>query len=168
MTEDDKDQRKKAGRREYDDANLALDEHIKENDRRLRKFFIGAIIAFSIIGLACTVALLGFKITLNEIQDTRTDFVRSNCVSQNEQHDQSVDALTAAANHDIEQAKQNQDTSQGKVSVAEIENRKAVTIGLIDALRPKQNCDYLVKLSQGEITPTPVPPLPTPKATPGG
>lgn len=172
MTEDGKDQRvKSSGRREYDSANEKLDAHIEENDRRLRRFFIGAMIAFSIIGLACTISLIGFKITLDEIQDTRKDFVRSNCISQNEQHDNTYKALQAAAQHDITQAENDETTSQGKVTADEIRSRRDVTLGLIDALRPKQDCEYLVKLSTGEATPTPVatlPPPPTSTPTPGG
>jgi hypothetical protein len=163
-----RDKRVSAGRREYDDANAALDAHIKANDERLRRFFIGGLIAFGIIGLACTVALIGFGITLNEIKDTRTDFVRSNCESQNEQHDNTYKTLQAAAAHDIAQAEKGGSTSQGKVTVAEIQSRRDVTLGLIDALRPKQDCDYLVKLSNGEISVTPVATLAAPTPTPGG
>lgn len=148
MTEDDKDQRKQgSGRREYDEANERLDEHIHENDQRLRRFFIGAIVAFAIIGIACTVSLIGFGVVLAQLKDTRRDFTRSLCESQNYRHAQTVlkfkEAQIVLAKKHPEQVKAIQESVD--------ENLK-----IIDALVPLQDCEYLVKLSVGEVTPTPL------------
>lgn len=156
MTEDGKDQRVEgSGRRDYDDANAKLDAHIKENDARLRKFFVGALIAFSIIGLAVTAALIGFGIVLREQQNTadqlatlvkqnqqfaidiqkqRKDSIIESCEAQNARHDGSVKALKAGSDIDIENAK----TEAAKNEIA---RRRDVTIALLDALAPVENCE---------------------------
>lgn len=151
----------------YDALENHLDERVDKIENIISRWIKRGLIAFGIIGMTTFLAIGGVFLLLGEVQDTRSDFVRSNCESQNQQHNQSVAALVTAADRDIAAAKQNKDTSQGKVSVAEIQNRKAVTIGLIDALRPNQDCEYLVKLSRGDATPTPIPKLPlSPKPTP--
>jgi hypothetical protein len=67
------------------------------------------------------------------------------CEAQNVRHDNTENALKAAAQADIDKAKQNLPTSQGKVAVEEIENRRDVTLGLIDMLQPRQECDEVVE-----------------------
>lgn len=161
MTEDGKDQRQRnSGRREYDDPNKALNEHIEENDRRLRRFFIGALIAFSIVGLATTVSLIGFGIVLHQQQDTsnqlkeivaankhlvsdiqrqRRESITDECTAQNARHNGAVKALNEGAAHDIAHHK------ELGLRAGEIERRKAVTIALLDALQPVQDCQKLVR-----------------------
>jgi hypothetical protein len=152
----------------YASLERRLDEHLEEIENRFKRWLIRGLAAFAVMGIACTIALVGFGIVLGQIKDTREDFVRSNCESQNEQHDNTSKALIAAAANDIKKAKNHEGTSQGPVSVQEIENRRDVTLALIDALRPKQDCEFLVKLSVGDATPTPVPTIvpPTPTQTP--
>lgn len=156
MTED---KRESEGRREYDDVNAALGRHIEQNNRRLRRFFIGAIIAFAIIGLACTAALIGFGIVLREqqktadqlstlvkqnqqfaidIQKQRKDSIIESCTAQNARHDGSVEALKEGS--DLDQ--QNAPTEAAK---AEIRRRRDVTIALLDALAPVENCQQKAK-----------------------
>lgn len=148
------DKRGSEGRRDYDDANAALGRHIEKNDKRLRRFFIGAIIAFAIIGLACTASLIGFGIVLNDqqhtadqlavlvkqnkqfaddIQKQRKDSIIESCTAQNARHDGAVKALTEGSDIDQENAK----TEEAK---AEIRRRRDVTIALLDALAPVENC----------------------------
>lgn len=157
MTED---HRESSGRREYDDANKALQAHIEHNDRRLRKFFIGALIAFSVIGLATTVALIGFSSVLheqqktqnqlkalvvqnkkfaNDIQQQRVDFTRSNCETVNTRHDTTTKAFHKAAQQDVKNAK------KLGLNPDEVRRREAVTQSIVDLLQPKQDCAALVK-----------------------
>jgi hypothetical protein len=119
------------------------------------------LVAFAIIGGTSFVALFLYGQVLAQVKDTRMDFVRSTCMSQNKTHDDTYSALVAAAAKDEADRK----TEAGK---AEVRRRRDVTLGLIDLLAPKQDCEYLVKLSVGEAEPTPVPtiPKPTPEATP--
>lgn len=155
MTEDGKDQRVEgSGRRDYDDANAKLDAHIKENDARLRKFFIGALIAFSIIGLATTASLVGFGIVLREqqktadqlatlvkqnqqfaidIQKQRKDSIIESCTAQNARHDGSVKALVQGSDID-------QENAPTEAARKEIRRRRDVTIALLDALAPVEDC----------------------------
>lgn len=147
MTDDGEDQRVKgSGRREYDDANEKLDAHIRENDRRLRRFFVGAIVAFSIIGLACTASLIGFGIVLVELTDTRKDFTRSVCTAQNSRHDETVKTFNEAKEDAI---KKHPEQKQA------IDESVEANVRIINALVPIQDCEYLVDLSVGDATPTP-------------
>jgi len=103
MTEEDDQRKSSGGRREYDDPNKALNEHIVANDKRLTRFFRGAIIAFAFIGVLTSVALVGFGVVLKEqqhtadklaalvksnqqfakdIQQQRRDSIRDACVAQ--------------------------------------------------------------------------------------
>jgi hypothetical protein len=153
----------------YTQLESHLDERIDCIEGDIHKWIRRGLIAFGVIALCTTLALVGYAFLLSEIADTRKDFVRSGCKSQNEQHDSTTKALTDAADRDIANAKKHLPTSQGQVTVKEIENRRDVTLALIDLLRPKQDCDYLVRLSVGDATPTPAPirtPLPTMTPTP--
>lgn len=165
MTEDE-DNRESNGRREYDDANAALDLHIKENDQRLRRFFKGALIALSIIGLATAIALAGFGIVLDnqqetsdqlkvlvkqskklaldnkafaaEIQQQRRDSILESCTAQNKRHDGSVAALVKGSDED-------QANAPNEAARKEIRRRRDVTIALLDALAPVEDCQQKVK-----------------------
>lgn len=148
------DQRGSEGRRDYDDANAALGRHIEQNDRRLRKFFIGAIVAFAIIGLACTASLIGFGVVLNDqqktanqlavlvtqnkkfaddIQKQRKDSIIEGCKAQNARHDGSVKALMEGSDID-------QENAPDEKARVEIRRRRDVTIALLDALAPVEDC----------------------------
>lgn len=159
MNEDNEDKRGSVGRREYDDANAKLDAHIQENDARLRRFFIGALIAFSIIGLACTGSLIGFGIVLHAQQQTAdqlTELVEQNkqftadiqkqrrssiiegCSTQNARHDGALKALTEGSDLD-------QKNAPDEATRAEIRRRRDVTIALLDALAPVEDCQAKAK-----------------------
>lgn len=155
MTDDGEDQRVEgAGRREYDDANAALAAHIEENDARLRRFFKGAIIAMSIIGVAVTVSLFGFGIVLREQQQTadqlaalvkqnqqfakdiqkqRKDAIIESCTAQNVRHDGATKALIDGSDID-------QENAPNAAARKEIRRRRDVTIALLDALAPVEDC----------------------------
>lgn len=170
---DEKDKRVSGGRREYDDPNAALTAHIEANDWRLRRFFTGALIAFAIIGLATTAALLGFGIVLrdqqqtqdqlkalvkqnnqfaSDIQQQRVDFTRQTCEDTNHRHDNTTESFHKAASADIKNAK------KLGLNPDEVRRREQVTQTIVDLLQPKQDCDKLVKqVLQPEPSPTPTP-----------
>lgn len=141
----------------YVELERKLDAHIDKIEAKFDRWFRRGLVIVALIGLCCAIALVGVYVVLGEIKDTREEFTRTQCEAQNNHNKNTSKALTVAAQHDIDNAKKNLPTSQGKVSAKEIENRRDVTLALIDALSPVQNCDYLVKLSVGDATPTPVP-----------
>lgn len=152
-----------------------VDEHLNARitavENRFSRWFKLGLVAFAFIALTTTAALVGYGVLLKELRDTRVTFVKDTCESQNTRHDTTRNALIVASDRDIENAKKGNLTSQGRVSVQEIENRRDVTLGLIDLLAPKQNCDFLAKIATGDAKPTPVatpkiPPKPTPTKTP--
>ena len=102
-----------------------------------------------IIGLTSTLGLVGYGFALAEIQDQR----REACIGQNARHDAAARALKIASDRDIENAKKNLPTSQGQIAVEEIENRRDVTLGLIDALQPKLDCSKVVETGVGAYLP---------------
>lgn len=150
----DEDKRDSAGRREYDDANAALNAHIEANDALLRKFFIGALIAFSIISLATAASLIGFGIVLHkqqktanqlavlvrqnkdfglDIQKQRRDSIIESCEVQNDRHNDSIAALKEGSDID-------QQNAPNEAARVEIRRRRDVTIALLDALAPVEDC----------------------------
>lgn len=143
-------------RREHTHAELmeAFENHIGRTEARLHRFFKRALIAIAIIGAACTVSLFGFGIVLSEqqktadqlavlvaqnkqftidIQKQRKDSIIETCTAQNARHDGAVKALREGSDIDQENAK----TEAAK---AEIRRRRDVTIALLDALAPVENC----------------------------
>lgn len=127
-----------------------LDTHIDEIALHLRKWLRRGLFAFAIIGLACAAALFGFGYVVHDLRTTRANFTRDNCTATNSRHDNTYNALVAAAQTD-------QDNAPNEAAREEIRRRRDVTLALIDALAPHQNCTYLVKLSVGDATPTPTP-----------
>lgn len=146
----------------YESLSNRLDYQVGKIAHRFQKRYRGMLIAFSIIGITSALALGGFGLVLKRLTAARVEFVRNGCESTNERHDNTTKALRAAAAKDIENAKKNAANSQSTRSVKEIKNRRDVTLGLIDLLVPKEDCDYRVKLYKGEVSPTPVPKPPSP------
>lgn len=143
----------------YAELGQQLQAHADRIEDRLHAFFLKALIAFAVIGLTSAIALFGFGYTINQLRDTRQDFTRTTCVSQNEKHDNTTKGLNAAAQHDIDHAK------ELGLNPEEVARRRDVTLGLIDLLAPHQDCEYLVKLSTGDVEPTPVPIPKTPASS---
>ncbi len=118
-------------RRGYEEIAEQLDAHVLRIEEWLQKLIARALIAFAVIGVTSAVALLGFGIILKqhqnvtkEIQNQRRLQVLEPCISQNVRHDTTIARLNRA--HFDKEAEQ-------------------LTISLIDALAPKQNCDKLVR-----------------------
>jgi hypothetical protein len=99
------------------------------------------LIAFGIIGVMCTIALVGFAIALDEIQTQRKDFTREGCESTNMRHDNTI-------------AKLNQFMAIAIVKTpeqaAQIKASQKFTIALIDALSPKRDCEKAVEMVVGQ------------------
>jgi len=144
----------------YEELEKKLDEHISAIETKFDSWFRRGLVIVAFIGLCCAAALGGVYIVLGEVQNTRTEFIRTQCESQNKHNRDTSAQLTALALQD----EQHRKTQAGK---DEVRRRRDVTLSLIDALAPEQNCDYLVKLATGEASPTPVPtPTPPGAATP--
>lgn len=86
------------------------------------------------IGVTSTLALVGYGFALREVQNQR----REVCTMNNKRHDDTYAALTKEAAAD-EAARP---TEKGK---AEVRRRRDVTLGLIDLLAPKVDCDTVVE-----------------------
>lgn len=148
-------------RKEYTGLEERLDTHAEVLEKRLSRFIIKALLAFAAIGLLTAVALFGFGLVLDkqsstadrltavveanrqtaiEIQNQRKDSIRSACELTNKRHNDTTKALIIGAGADINSRK----TEAGK---KEVRRRRDVTLGLINALVPKQNCDALVERS---------------------
>lgn len=124
-----------------------FDEHADSIEARFQRFVKKALIGFAVIGLTSALALIGYGFVLREqgkivadIQTQRENSLRSLCEDQNKRHDDTSKKLTDAAAKDEAARK----TEAGK---AEVRRRRDVTLALIDALSPHQDCDELVKQS---------------------
>lgn len=163
---DEEDQRDPSnpGRRDYDDLAKKVTVYIDKTDHRLHRFFVGAIIAFSIIGLATSASLVGFSIVLNAQKDTadqleklvesnrqfakdiqaeRRDSIARSCKQQNARNKATKDALVAGSDED-------QANAANEAARAEIRRRRDVTLALIDALAPAEDCKAAVEAAVKE------------------
>lgn len=131
----------------YEELQKCLDDHIDHIETQFQKWFVRGLVAFSIIALTSAVALAGFGINLRSIQNTRKEFVRTTCQNTNDRHDDTYRRLIALSQVD-------QNNAKTEAAKKEIRRRRDVTLGLIDALSPKQDCAYLVKIAVGEIDPS--------------
>lgn len=135
-------------RRENTYASLEkrVEECFEELGDRISRWLTRGLIIVSIIGSACTVALVGFGILLGQLRDTRKDFTRAVCESQNARHRDTISTFNTAKKDAI---KKHPEQKQA------INENVEANLKIIDALVPIQNCEYLVKLSVGDATPTP-------------
>lgn len=102
-------------------------------EKQLQKFFRKALIAFAIIGMTCFISLLGFGLVLREIQQERFE----SCTNQVLRHDAATKALIAGSDQD-------QANAADEAARKEIRRRRDVTLALIDAISPRQNCKKTV------------------------
>jgi hypothetical protein len=121
----------------YDKLEHHLDERLDGIENRVAKWIRRGLIAFGIVGLFCTAALVGMTIAIHEIQQQRYDF----CVAQNERHDDT-----------LAQMKKAQDETIAKhPEFAEITREgKAANERIINAIAPKLNCSKIKVL---DLTP---------------
>ena len=134
----------------YEALERRLDLHIQAIEDRFQRWFIRGLVAFAIIALCSTAALVGFGLNLNQIKDNRRLFVRSYCETTNARHESATTALTVGSNEDIAKA-------PNEAAANEIRRRRDVTLALIDAIAPVEDCEFLVDLALGDAAPTPSP-----------
>lgn len=130
-----------------------VDEYFDHIEARLSRFFTKALFIFATISLTSAFALLGFGIVLGNqrdtndklkdqvkanrrlglaIQEQRRNFILDSCREQNRRNRNTKRTLRLGA--DIDQR------NAPFEARAEIRRRRNVTLGLIDALAPVQNC----------------------------
>lgn len=105
----------------YSELAEKLDAHADEIAARFSRWFRAGLVIISVIGLTSFGALIGFGYALREIQQQRKEI----CVSQNRRHDNTILRL-GTSDFDPE--------------------RRRITIGLVDALLPRQNCNKIQTL----------------------
>lgn len=90
-----------------------------------------------------------------DIQASRSEAIRRACEDQNKKNKDTSDRLTALAQADINNAKT-------RAAKTEIRRRRDVTLALIDALAPSENCDERVQRLAPDTTKPTVTVTPTP------
>lgn len=127
----------------YRELAKTIETHTRKVENRFRRWFIIGLVAFSCIALTSSAALVGFGVLLSkqstltrQIQTQRKDAIRKACDDQNTRHDGTAYALRLA-----EKDAKRRHPEQKK----EIEKNSEVSLGLIDALAPHQDCDAIVK-----------------------
>lgn len=124
-----------------------IEEYEDEINHRFARTVRGIIIAFIIVGAASVTGLVLFSITLSDIKDNRAAFVRDSCTAQNARHDNTVHKLNDLVRQ-IEAKNPNIPKDQVQQSID-------ANLALINALAPHQDCEQLVKVSQGKAKPPP-------------
>lgn len=99
----------------YVELEEKINEHQKEIERRLRRFFIKALIAFAVIGCASAISIFGFGLVLKrqanttrQIQKERFDSLVLNCKdtnARNKEVNNKIDDAIAAVPPGVEQKK---------------------------------------------------------------
>lgn len=138
---------------DYDKLDKKIEEFKADLLSRLERFIRKALFAFAIIGITSAIGLLGFGLALRAVQKAREDFIRDSCVAQNKRHDKTISAFNEAAAAAMKKY---------PTRAAEIRDSVNTNLGIIDALAPKQNCEQLVRVANGDQDPPP-PVVTTPK-----
>lgn len=131
----------------YRELEERLSAHSAEVQRRFHRWFVVSLAAFAIMALSSSAGLVGFGVllksqrnTTEQIQQQRRDAIRGNCEDQNAKHDDTIRKLFQAMKDAIK---------RHPVRGKEIRQSSKASIGLIDALVPKKNCDQVVKGATG-------------------
>lgn len=89
--------------RGYEKLEKKLDNHANGIENRFHRWFVGGLIAFALMGLACSGSLIGFGILLteqgnltNKIQQQRYDSLLETCENQNTRHDDVIKKIDDA------------------------------------------------------------------------
>lgn len=164
--------RSSPGRRDYDAVAEHVDAFINQTHDRFSRWFKVALGIIAFIALTTALAIFGFGLILHEqgkqadqiqatadankqlavdIQKQRKEAITTDCVRTNKRHDGAVAALIAGSDED-------QKNAPNEAARKEIRRRRDVTIALLDALAPHQNCQELVNEAvKPTTTPTPTP-----------
>ena len=128
-----------------------LDQRGDELEKRFTRFYTRALGAFAILGFCCAISLGGFSFILKErdqtsraIQNQRAEFIGNECRTTNRRHEVAVATLITGAEEDLAKA----ETSAIR---RDIRRRRDVTLALLDAVLPVQNCKVVVEAAvQGD------------------
>lgn len=150
MTEDlDGPERRKG----YKELFEMLTEHTARIELRVSRFIFRGSIGFAVIGVSSAVALAGFGIVLREqqdqtdqIKDTRETVTRTVCEDTNDRNRNTSKRIIELSDEAMKKLKTEAEREDAKI-------RRDSTLGLIDALVPVQDCDYLVDLALGKVKP---------------
>lgn len=138
----------------YKQLEERINAHAADVRRRFHRWFILSLVAGALMGLSTGAGLIGFSVilkkqgraaevqkkTTQEIQQQRKDTIRTACEDQNRRHDDTSSKLTKAMRDAIHQHPEQQ---------AQIRQSSQVSLGLINALVPKQDCDAVVRKATG-------------------
>lgn len=87
----------------YKRLEKKLDNHANVIEDRFHRWFVGGLIAFVIMGLVCTVSLIGFGVLLTKqgnltekIQEQRYESLLEGCENQNTRHDDVIAKIDKA------------------------------------------------------------------------
>jgi hypothetical protein len=139
----------------YRELERKLNEHAQTIEDKFHRWFVRGLVAFAVIAVACVSALVGFGIVqsnqgnlIQQVKNTRRSFVRDSCRAQNKRHDKTQRILLRAA-------QRAEDKAPTLHSRMRIRNNTEVSIALIDALAPVQDCNRLAQVSVGDAKPPP-------------
>lgn len=100
MTDEELPDRRKHG---YADLEKQVEDHTKEVEDRLHKFFTKALATFALLGFISAGSLLGFGVVLQtqadvsrKIQEQRFDAFRLNCEQTNDRYFAVISAINKA------------------------------------------------------------------------
>lgn len=122
----------------YASLEQRVDAHADHIEKTLATWIRRGLIAFSIIALFSMLALVGYGIALNSVQDQRHEV----CLNQNGRHDRTLALFRKAAADTI---KKHPEQAKG------IRENIGANIAIINALAPKQDCDKVAP--QGGLLP---------------
>lgn len=163
----------------YEELEQKLNKQADAIEQRFHKRYRGMLMAFSVIGLTSALGLFGFGFLLArqsiqqdrletqqkqlarlsaanrdlvvDIQQQRKASIRAACQDTNRRNTKTSYRLNKAA----EKAAQEAPDAALK---ARIRESVKTSLGLIDSLAPKQNCEAIVKKAVKPIDPVPVDP----------
>lgn len=135
----------------HDELTDELTKHAQRIEARLSRFFFRALLAFAVIGITSAGSLFGFAAVLRayndvgqQIQAQRKVYVKQTCKATNKRHKEAVSALITGSTSDIKAA-----TTEAQRN--DIRRRRDVTLALLDAIAPLQNCKAQAKTAVKEV-----------------
>lgn len=117
-------------RKDYKDVKLTIDERMRYVERCVRRWLIRGIVGFSLIGITSAIAILGYGYILREQHQA----VVEACDNSNIRHDNAIKALKIGSDID-------QENAPNEAAKTEIRRRRDVTIGIINGIAPKIDCE---------------------------
>lgn len=114
----------------YASLERRIDVHVDQLEKLLATWIRRGLIAFSIIAIACTLALIGYGAALHSVQAQR----HGTCENQNHRHDRTLALFREAA---AALVKKHPDQA------AQVQESIGANVRIINALAPKQDCNKI-------------------------